>query len=325
MPSVTKIAVVGCGWVSQHRHLPVLRASPLFDIVGVIDRKPGRAEAVAKKLGLRRFAQAGALKDVSWIGEVDALTVATAPMAHYRLVKEALELGKHVLTEKPFTMSVPEGEDLVATAKKLNKQLANVHNFQFARSTKRLLVDIASGALGAVRGIDAVQYGNPARRLPEWYEDLPLGLFYDESPHLLYLMRAVAGPLRLSQAMSVKSLRGLTTPARLDACSNPEKIIQFTSAAISKARSANGICWCSGKNGSELSTSSATFIFRCRMTAPTPRNRSSRPASWRRFSIGCNMSPAACPTSRANCFTAMMRSSRVSLRPLAVTSRRLSQ
>ncbi len=217
MPSVIRIAVVGCGWVAQHRHLPVLRANPLFDIVGVIDRKPGSAEAVAKKLGLRRFAQAGALKDVSWIGEVDAMTVATAPMGHYRLVKEALELGKHVLTEKPFTMTVPEGEDLVATAKDRNKQLAIVHNFQFARSTKRLLVDIASGALGAVRGIDAVQYGNPARRLPEWYEDLPLGLFYDESPHLLYLMRAVAGPLRLSQAMSVKSHCGLTTPARLDA------------------------------------------------------------------------------------------------------------
>lgn len=217
MPPVVRIAVVGCGWVAQHRHLPVLRANAAFDVVGVIDRKPGRAEDLAKKLGLRRFTQADALKDVSWIDEIDALTVATAPMAHHRLVKEALELGKHVLAEKPFTMTVPEGEELVITAQSRNKQLAIVHNFQFARSTKKLLAEIASGALGPVRGIDAVQYGNPGRRLPEWYEDLPLGLFYDESPHLLYLMRAVAGPLRLSRAMSVKSLCGLTTPSRVDA------------------------------------------------------------------------------------------------------------
>ncbi len=217
MPPAIKIAVVGCGWVAQHRHLPVLLSNAAFEVVGVIDRKPGRAESIAQKLGLRRFAQAGALKDVAWVDEIDALTVATAPMAHYRLVKEGLDLGKHVLTEKPFTMTIPEGEELIATAQAGDRRLAIVHNFQFARSTKKLLAEIASGALGAVRGIDAVQYGNPGRRLPEWYEDLPLGLFYDESPHLLYLMRAVAGPLRLSQAMSANSQCGLATPARVDA------------------------------------------------------------------------------------------------------------
>jgi predicted dehydrogenase len=217
VPPVVRIAVVGCGWVAQHRHLPVLRANPNFDVVGVIDRKSGRAETVARKLGLRRHAQSSALSDVSWIGEIDALTVATAPMAHYPLIREGLSLGKHVLTEKPFAMTVQEGEELVALAQKRDKRLAIVHNFQFARSTKKLLAEIASGALGAVRGIDAVQYGNPGRRLPEWYESLPLGLFYDESPHLLYLMRAVAGPLRLSRALSIKSLQGLETPARVDA------------------------------------------------------------------------------------------------------------
>ncbi len=67
-----------------------------------------------------------------------------------------------------------------------------------------------------MRGVDAVQFGNPARRLPEWYEELPLGLFYDESPHLLYLMAAVAGPLKLEQATVVPSLDGLKTPARID-------------------------------------------------------------------------------------------------------------
>jgi len=53
--------------------------------------------------------------------------------------------------------------------------------------------------------------------LPEWHEELPLGLFYDESPHLLYLARAVAGPLRLERAMSIKNRSGLRTPARLEA------------------------------------------------------------------------------------------------------------
>lgn len=217
MNTTVKIAVVGCGWVAQHRHLPVMRGSNRFDVVGVIDRRDGRARDVAQHHRLRRHAQAVALADVSWIDEVDAVTVATAPTAHFGLIREALALGKHVLTEKPFVMTIPEGEELAHTAESADRRLAIVHNFQFARSTKRLLDDIANGVLGTVRGIDAIQLGNPLRRLPEWYEELPFGLFYDESPHLIYLMRAIAGPLQLERAMSIKSRMGLRTPARVEA------------------------------------------------------------------------------------------------------------
>ncbi|MGI9394016.1 MAG: hypothetical protein ACR2OY_05170, partial [Boseongicola sp.] len=52
----------------------------------------------------------------------------------------------------------------------------------------------------------------------EWYEELPLGLFYDESPHLIYLMRRVApGPLEFLQATCRPSTLGHKTPARVDA------------------------------------------------------------------------------------------------------------
>jgi predicted dehydrogenase len=212
-----KVAVVGCGWVAQNRHLPVMCASSRFDVVGVVDRRDGRAHQIANNRRLRRYAHATSLANVGWLDEVDAVTVATAPTEHYRLIKEALALGKHVLTEKPFVMSVPEGEELVRAAEDADRRLAIVHNFQFARSTKRLLDDIAKNKLGAIRSIDAIQLGNPLRRLPEWYEELPLGLFYDESPHLIYLARAVAGPLRLERAMTVKSSTGLKTPARVEA------------------------------------------------------------------------------------------------------------
>lgn len=212
-----RVAVVGCGWVAQNRHLPVMCRNRRFDVVGIIDRRDGRARRIAGDRGIRRYAEAVSLSDVSWMDEVDAVTVATAPTAHYGLIREALALGKHVLTEKPFVMTVSEGEELTQLAESTDRRLAIVHNFQFARSTRRLLDDIAGGAIGEIRGIDAVQLGNPLRRLPEWYEELPLGLFYDESPHLIYLARAVAGPLRLKQAMSIRSRSGLRTPARIDA------------------------------------------------------------------------------------------------------------
>ena len=114
-------------------------------------------------------------------------------------------------------MCVAEGEQLLRAASEADRRLAIVHNFQFARSTRRLLADLKSGALGEVRGLDAVQLGNPSRRLPTWCEQLPFGLFYDESPHLLYLLQAVAGGLSLKRSLVVPSKSGTGTPTRVEA------------------------------------------------------------------------------------------------------------
>ena len=212
-----RVAAIGLGWVCQHRHLPAMNRSERFDVVGVIDRTPGRAAETAKRQGYRYHAEAETLAAVDWLDEVDAVTVATAPMAHFTLVSEALARGKHVLTEKPFTMRVKEGAQLLEAASAADRRLAIVHNFQFARSTRKLMAEIAAGKLGTIRGVDAVQFGNPRRRLPTWCEELPFGLFYDESPHLLYLMRAVAGALSLERSFVVAGSTGQNTPSRIEA------------------------------------------------------------------------------------------------------------
>lgn len=216
-----RIALVGLGWVGTQRHLPALRRNPHFEVVGVVDRDAAKAQAWAARLGNVRHAGATAFADVDWLADVDAVDVATAPMAHFGWIRDALSAGKHVLTEKPFTMSVIEGETLVALAAQAGRSLAIVHNFQFASSAKRLLADMGdgrTGALGTIRAVSAVQWGNPRRRLPTWYEELPGGLFYDESPHLLYLLRRLSpGPLRLVSVDSCASTLGHRTPASIDA------------------------------------------------------------------------------------------------------------
>lgn len=212
-----RVAAVGLGWVALHRHIPVMSRGADFEIIGVIDRSPGRAQYVMRKYGFRHYAETADLASVDWLRDADAVTVATAPMSHYPVLRQAIELGKHVLTEKPFTMTVAEGEELVTLAKARGLQLAIVHNFQFARATKLLQRDIRKGLLGTLRSVKAVQFGNPRRRLPSWYEQLPLGLMYDESPHLLYLLRAVVGNMELVRSLTCPSTTGLNTPARLDA------------------------------------------------------------------------------------------------------------
>ena len=213
-----RVAEVGVGWVGTHRHLPAMTRHGGFDIVGLIDRHPGTAERAAAAAGYRRFHCGDDIASVPWLDEIDAVVVATTPFTHYQAIRTALQCGKHVLTEKPFAMTVDEGCRLVTAANEAGRVLAIVHNFQFARSTRRLLREMEQGALGTVRGLVARQYGNPARRLPKWCDELPLGLFYDESPHLLYLLRRLApGPLRLLACDVFPSTSGKATPALIQA------------------------------------------------------------------------------------------------------------
>jgi scyllo-inositol 2-dehydrogenase (NADP+) len=211
-----RMAVVGLGWVAQARHIPAIMSNRSLELVGVIDRSSGRAADVAQRHGIAHHAEASDLGRIGWLDEVDALSIATAPMAHRDLACEALARGHHVITEKPFAMTVEEGREMCATAKANARALAVVHNFQFARSMRSLMADIEAGRLGRIQGVRAVQLGNPSRRLPTWFEELPLGLFYDESPHLLYLLRRVAGPLSLKKSVVVNSRHGNATPAQID-------------------------------------------------------------------------------------------------------------
>ena len=218
MSARLRVALVGLGWVGTHRHIPAMRGHGGFDIVGVVDRHPDTARRVADQFKFPRFHCGDDLRTVPWLAEIDAVVIATSPFTHHGLIRSALQSGKHVLTEKPFAMSVTEGEELVALSESTGRVLAIVHNFQFAPSTQRLRRDIEQGALGTVRGLIAKQLGNPDRRLPKWYEELPLGLFYDESPHLLYLLRRLSpGPLRMVSCDVFPSTSGKVTPAIIHA------------------------------------------------------------------------------------------------------------
>ncbi|MCW7538975.1 Gfo/Idh/MocA family oxidoreductase [Aquabacterium sp. A7-Y] len=198
------IVVVGLGWVGLNRHVAALRRSKEFELIGVVDHHDGRAAHWANKLSLKNWAQSYSLNDVPWLRQAHAVAIATPPQTHFGLVKQALDQGLHVLTEKPFAMSVDEGRRMVEQAERVSRILAVVHNFQFATSALALRRDIDSGALGTIHRVHAMQLSNPGRRLPSWYEDLPFGLFYDESPHLLYLLRAFSpAEIRLKNAIVV--------------------------------------------------------------------------------------------------------------------------
>jgi len=196
-----RVVAVGCGWVTTHRHVPSIRRTPGLTLAGVVDRDVARASAAGRAFGVPSAASLADLR----LGEFDAVSIGTSPMSHAAAVSEALALGKHVIVEKPFAMSVVEADMLLAQADAAGRCLAVVHNFQFARSVRAARAAVASGRYGALRGIVGLQLSNPRRRLPPWYPTLPGGLFYDEAPHLFYLVRSFLGDRTVAGSQFVPS------------------------------------------------------------------------------------------------------------------------
>jgi predicted dehydrogenase len=205
------VAVAGLGWVATNRHIPIILQKSKLHLYGIVDKRAERLQAISQKYPWLQtsLSRTG---EMPWADNIQAVLIATDPMNHFELAKKILISGKHVLMEKPLTMSPEEGRELIQICNHSGVSLCVVHNFQFARSTLKLKKMIADGDLGEIQSIEATQFSNPRRRLPVWYEQLPFGLFYDETPHMLYILEALAGKNIHYLTSTVVKKAGQNTP-----------------------------------------------------------------------------------------------------------------
>lgn len=89
--------------------------------------------------------------------DIDAIAVAVETSAHFQLVKHALEAGKHVYVEKPFTSTVAEAEELTALAKAKGLTIHVDHIMIYHPCVQRIKTVIESGDLGELLYIEAMR------------------------------------------------------------------------------------------------------------------------------------------------------------------------
>ncbi len=198
-----RVGAIGTGWVSTARHLPSVRMHPSARLEAVCDRRMDRAAEVAREFGASHACTDPG--DLLATG-VDVVFVSTPPWSHCELAVAALEAGCHVFCEKPMALNHDDAMRMVAAAHSAGRLLCISHNFLFSRSVRRADAELRGAPPSYVWG---VQLSSFARRLPEWYEELPGGLMFDESPHLLYMLSHYCGsPLELVEARAVGASSG---------------------------------------------------------------------------------------------------------------------
>ena len=109
-----KVGVIGVGALGRH-HARLYAASPNAEVVGIFDVQKETADAVGAEFGLKVFEKWEELA-----AQCDALSVAVPANYHAQATIPLLEMGKHVLVEKPIASSIQEAEMMVEAAKKNN-------------------------------------------------------------------------------------------------------------------------------------------------------------------------------------------------------------
>jgi predicted dehydrogenase len=96
-------------------------------------------------------------RDVVESQDVDAVAVITPVSAHYELAKKALENGKHVFVEKPFTATVAQAEELIDISDRKNLKIMVDHTFLFTGAVRKIKQLIDEDILGNIYYYDSTR------------------------------------------------------------------------------------------------------------------------------------------------------------------------
>lgn len=176
---------------------------------GALDHRPDAGRDYGQRLGLAADRAYGDWREMldgerNRADRVDLVTVATPNATHYEITKAYLEAGFHVLCEKPMTMTVEEGEDIVKLARATGKICAVNYGYSGYSLVRHMKAMVARGDLGQIRLVkaefahghhaDAADADNPRVR---WrYDPKQAGVsaqFADCGIHALHMASFVTG------------------------------------------------------------------------------------------------------------------------------------
>ena len=141
-----------------------------------------RSEALAKVA--KAYPEVEVTTDVKALvrsPQIDIVAVVTPVWTHFELAKAALENGKHVFVEKPFTASVAQAEELIEIAERKNLRIMVDHTFLFTGAVRKIRQLIDSGVLG-----DLYYYDSTRVNLGLFQHDV--NVVWDLAPHDLSIM-----------------------------------------------------------------------------------------------------------------------------------------
>ncbi|MGA2807601.1 MAG: Gfo/Idh/MocA family oxidoreductase [Terracidiphilus sp.] len=170
--------VIGYGYWGPNvvRNLASLEGSQVLAIAEISPTARKRAQKAYP--GVLVTANAS---DVILSTEIDMVAVVSPVWTHYELAKAALENGKHVFVEKPFTSNTQQGEELINLALQKNLKIMVDHTFLFTGAVRKISELLEEGTLGKLYYYDSTRVN-----LGLFQHDI--NVLWDLAPHDLSIM-----------------------------------------------------------------------------------------------------------------------------------------
>ncbi|MEM2129070.1 MAG: Gfo/Idh/MocA family oxidoreductase [Candidatus Bathyarchaeia archaeon] len=187
-----KVAVVGCGFVAQKRHIPgFLRLKRHVSLCAICDLNQNLAKGVANRFGI-----ANVYTDLSEMlskERPDVVDVCTPPKVHVSVAIEAMEKGCHVLLEKPMASDLSDCDKMIQASRKHGVKLSVVHNQRFYPPFIKAEELVKNGAIGELTGMRVISLTPKGEYLiheNHWIHKLPGGIIGETGPHVIYMSLA---------------------------------------------------------------------------------------------------------------------------------------
>ncbi|HMH34387.1 MAG TPA: oxidoreductase [Puia sp.] len=178
-----KVGMVGYGIAAQVMHLPFISTMEEYQLVSVLERHNNLSQEKYPFVRLVRT-----IDDMVSDAELDLIVITSPNDTHFPYAEKALLAGKHVVLEKPFTITTDEARALVDLSKRTSKVLSVFHNRRYVGDFLTMKKILHEKLLGEV----AEYEGHYDRYRPEakpnaWREE-PIpgsGILYDLGSHLI--------------------------------------------------------------------------------------------------------------------------------------------
>lgn len=148
--SIIRMGIVGSGRIAN-RFIPESKYVSGLTVEGVFGIHESSVKAFAEKHQLSFYST----DYLEFLSKVDSVYIASPHNTHFSYAKRALIAGKHVLCEKPMTLSVSESEELFALAKERNLIFMEAIKTAYCPGFKRLISLAKSGKIGDIKSVDA--------------------------------------------------------------------------------------------------------------------------------------------------------------------------
>ncbi|MCJ1479728.1 hypothetical protein MMC13_008414 [Lambiella insularis] len=185
MASQFNVGIIGYGMSAKVFHLPLLSIVPQLKLYAIVQRSAKQDDDAEKDFPDAKIYRSA--EDMIKDKAVDVVLVLTVPQTHFQFAKLALESGKHVVVEKPFTVTSKDADELISIARARQRLLTVYQNRRWDVDFLTVSEVIRNNTLGRIVEFET-HYDRYRPEAGSSWKTQPLpggGVVYDLGSHLL--------------------------------------------------------------------------------------------------------------------------------------------